>query len=179
MSIVKNEKNDGSIVYLYKEPDKKTSFENAEKLMKCLKILVGAFSDLDISDISCDFRLIGEIIVRVDKRKDYFQIFHDDTDMNEIKQAALIGYWFVKFKPLSIKSNSEVHKSKYSGINEQFAAFIIFSTLCEVAYRSERKGFKITTRYKNRLLYALKYWDLSKESIILVCESICEAIEGL
>ena len=178
MAIIQEKRDDGSISFRYKEPDKSASYEYAGKMMESLKKLLNAFSDLNLSDISCDFRMIGEIIVRVDKRKDYFQIFHEDTEMIEIKQAALIGYWLVKFKPLSIRSNSEVHKTRYSGINEQFAIFIILSVLSEIASREGTKEFRISKRYIDRLRYALKYWDLSKESIILVCESLMEAIPG-
>ena len=87
---------------------------------------------------------MAEIFVRVDKRKDYFIIFHDDTDMNEIKRGGANGLLDLKFKPFSVKSEDIVVCRKYSQINEAFAVFILYSTIKEETKRIEGMEFLIS-----------------------------------
>jgi len=63
----------------------------------------------------------------VEKREGYFVVFHKGTQINEIKQAALVAYWIIKFKPFMIDSDEPNRMHRYSRINEGFAFFYILS----------------------------------------------------
>lgn len=49
----------------------------------------------------------NEVFIRIDKRRDYFIIFHDETYINEIREASLLAYWLIKFKPFNIVSDKD------------------------------------------------------------------------
>lgn len=130
--------------------------------------------NLTQNDIIINKNALGKLIGRVDKRKQYFIIFHDETYINEIKEMALFAYWIIKFSPFTIKFDKNDGSLQGFRINEGFAAFIIFGTVKEVCKRSKKKRLNISKEYCEKLMYALKYWDLSKEALILVAETLNE-----
>lgn len=144
------------------------------------------YSNLDLRKINIERPYLPLILQRVEKRRQYFHYFHDDMEMNEVKQAALVAYWVLKFRPFSYHSDEHsdlVTKSelteKYKALNERFAFFYIISAC--------RKGADIRSfQYRmpsygmvNEVIYAFKYWDLSKEAIILIAEIIGESLFGI
>ncbi len=65
--------------------------------------------------------LLTELLIRIDKRKNYFIIFYETTYINEIKEAGLTAYWLTKMKPFRvIDADSTLHK-KYRHINIQYS----------------------------------------------------------
>lgn len=173
MAIIEDHKENGRIVYKYRQPDEEILFEKVQSLLDTFGVFVEMHKDIEIGDFEANIVLLTEALVRIDKRRDYFMIFHDDTDMNEIKEAALLAYWILKFKPFSVK-NEGVEK-KYRQINEAFAVFVIYSVIKEVSERNSDMKFSISKGYNAKIIYAFKFWDLSKEAIMLVAESLCEA----
>ena len=176
MAIKEYVKADGRKIYKYEQPGDEVLYERVALLLDSLEIYVNKHDDLKLEDIGVDTPAIAEIFVRVDKRKDYFIIFHDDTDMNEVKEAALMAYWILKFKPFSIKSDDMVLCRKYSQINEAFAVFVLYSTIKEETKRIGGMDFLISREYNQKIMYAFKFWDISKEALMLIAESLCEAM---
>ena len=79
----------------------------------------------------------------------------------------------MKFKPVrvvNIENNETIEK--YNHINEMFAAFLIFSTIRE----KTGKNIKLSDEYVKELMYAFKYWDISKEALILIAETLSEIV---
>lgn len=128
-----------------------------------------------IGEAKIDFAVLGEIVVRIDKRKEYFSIYHSTERINDVKEAALFAYWILKFRPFSMpdESNSE----RTTQLNEGFAAFLLFSAVKEDC-RKNHRAFHVSEGYISRLMYGLRYWDLSKESMMLIAETLCESIAG-
>ena len=99
--IVEKTGKDNKGIYVYKDPS------NEEKKY-CFGKLVSAFNNyaesngINVSKVEFDFKLINEINIRVDKRVDYYIIFHDETHLSEVREAALIAFWILKFKPFLI-----------------------------------------------------------------------------
>lgn len=176
MAIVEQIKKDGSKVHQYQQPDDEVLYEELALLLDSLEIYVKKQPDLLFQNIVVDTTALAELFVRIDKRKDYFIIFHDDTEINEIKEAALTAYWILKFKPFSIKSDNPVLLRKYSQINEAFAVFVLYSTIKEETKRIAGMDFSISKEYNQKIMYAFKYWDISKEALMLIAESLCEAM---
>ncbi len=145
-------------------------------LFKEYSILINKFYDyakanhIDRESIKINDKLLGDILVRVDKRQDYFLIYHD-AHINEFKKSALIAYWIIKFHPFFILDESG-EKSRLN-VNEGFAAFLCLGSISEY-YRRNKIEFKLSEEYRDKLMYALKYWDLSKESFMLIVETLCE-----
>lgn len=176
MAIVEEQKEDGTKVHKYVQPKDDVLYDEVSSLLETLAVYVDKQKDLDFEkNVVVNLPAMGELLVRVDKRKDYFIIYHDNTEMNEIKEAALLAYWILKFKPISVKTDDLILKRKYDQINEAFAVFILYSTIMEETKRVDGMRFSISKEYNKKIMYAFKFWDLSKESIMLIAESLCEA----
>lgn len=129
---------------------------------------------LSPNDVCIQRAIIPRILLRVDKRKDYFLRFHEQTHINEIKQAALMAYWIIKFKPFMVNTANLQDLQKFRRINEGFAAYYIFSAYIQCAIESNSLVGEPSPQLMKELMYALTYWDLSKESIILIAETLGE-----
>lgn len=162
----------GQKVYKYKVLEPEEQYKLFVTLSKIFDEYIDS-QEISKEKICVDKRLINEVFVRVDKRKDYFIIFHDETYMNEIREAALLAYWIIKFKPFNISSKEAVDFKV--NINCGFAAYIIFSAVREYCLRVANIKVEFSSEYINKFLYALKFWDLSKEAIMLVAETLCES----
>lgn len=167
------ENNDGRQSYKYKALDMDELYARASELLEVCRVYVENCPDLEWKDISCDFPSLFEIIIRVDKRKDYFNVFHEHTEINEAKEAALLAYWILKFRPFS---KSEKSTKRYDNINEIFSVFILFSAIKKETKRGNGKRFTMSREYIRKLSYAFRYWDISKEAMMLVSESLSEAM---
>ena len=163
-------------IYKYQQPECDVLYEKTAKLLDSLDRLISTADDLTIDAIEVDRPILAELLVRIDKRRDYFIIFHDDTEMNEIKEAALVAYWLLKFKPFSIKRDRCDLYTKYGQINEFFAVFVLYSAIKEKANRTCKMKFSISKEYNKKIMYGFKYWDISKEALMLISESLCEAM---
>lgn len=96
--------------------------------------------------------------------------------MNEIKETALLVYWLLKFKPFRIKDSNVLMHKKYRHINEAFSLFLIYSVLKQESVCHENVVFHISKEYNDKMMYAFRHWDISKEALMLVLESLCEGM---
>lgn len=158
------------------EPLPQEQFEDLWQKHK--KIIEGFVSNngYDPKNISIDEKTVMSIIAKVDQRKRYFEYFHN-IKMSEFKEVALIAFWYIKLRPISVCSTDEsVRNSKiFAAINEKLALYYIFST-----YRKMLKKFALPTdpldklprAFINEILYSFEYRDISKEALILLVESM-------
>lgn len=166
----------GDIIYKYNAPEWEVLYDKLAELLDSFSLFVQEQDGLSLADIMVDKVLLTELLIRIDKRKDYFIIFHDTTYINEIKEAGLTAYWLTKMKPFRVKdANGDLHK-KYRHVNEAFAVFVLYSIIKEEASRKENMNFSISKEYNKKIMYAFKFWDLSKESLMLIAESLCESM---
>lgn len=143
-------------------------------------------SNLDLRRINIERPYLPLILQRVEKRRQYFQYFHDNMEINEVKQAALVAYWVLKFRPFSYRSDGQSNPmteseltEKYKALNERFAFFYILSACRKGADILDFKYQMPSYGLVNEVIYAFKYWDLSKEAVILVAEIIGESLFGI
>lgn len=166
----------GEIIYL--PPEEEILKDKSNKLLKQFEKYANA-TGLPIKDVCIQRTLIPRIILRVDKREGYFMVFHEQTRINEIKQAALVAYWILKLKPFMINTDDSDMSYKYCRINEGFAIFYLLSAFTQYAKQQGYDTANLSDRLIEELKYAFTYWDLSKESIILISETIGEAFFGI
>ncbi len=158
-------------IFVYEPPKRNVKEERFKKLVS---LFYNYAQDNGIdSKIECNFKLINEINIRVDKRADYYIIFHKETYLNEVREAALLAFWIIKFKPFLVAS--EDGNDYNVNINCGFAAYIILGAVSEYIEREYegKKQLKLSDEYLKKLQYALKYWDLSKEALMLIAETLC------
>lgn len=167
---------DGEKTYVYQDPPNNVKEEYFHKLVSLFKDYAQT-NKIEDANIEFDFKLINEINIRVDKRRDYYIIFHDETHLSEVREAALMAFWILKFKPFLI--TSEKAKDLNFNVNCGFAAYIILSAVREDIEREYhgKKELSINKDYVKKLQYALKYWDLSKEALMLIAETLCRCVK--
>ena len=126
------------------------------------------------------------ILQRVEKRRQYFQYFHNDMKINEVKQAALVAFWVLKLRPFSYRSDEKSdlmqeleNNEQYKALNERFAVFYIISACRKGADLLGSKHQSPPRALISEVVYAFKYWDLSKEAVIMIAETIGEAFFGI
>jgi hypothetical protein len=127
-------------------------------------------TDLDINISSYD---LMHIVLRADKRKVYYEYFHD-MEIDEVKEAGLCAYWILKFHPLTITDPRYKGHSLCECINEAFAVFIIYSAVYGIYPTEKDMQFTPTDdkSFCGKLLYSFRFRSISLDAMILLAESI-------
>lgn len=130
----------------------------------------------DANNIYVNEDIIMAIIAKVDQRRKYFNYFHK-LEMSEYKETALNSFWYIKLHPLSIgpREFNKHPSSEYESINEKLALYFILKTLKVMLIAKKlptEKLDNIPTEYLDELVYTLTYRDISKESLIILVESM-------
>jgi len=110
-----------------------------------------------------------DIIIRVDKRKAYYQCFHN-MEINECKEVALYAYWILKLKPFTITDKKYQNNADACVINESFVIYLI-GLILETTGRIKRTA-NIKDSYCNFLEYSFRFRNFSIDSFIVLIESI-------
>ena len=160
-----------NIIQPYKSPSDDFIKSEVEKLFKVVKSFCKT-SCIDPDRINYNMPTIRDMIVRIDMRQVYFEIFHDRMDINEYKRNnGLMIFWILKLHPfwINIKNgDSDELIKQAANINEQIALHIAVSLLREYNPGFFEKGKDMVQAYCNELLYSFRYRDLSKESLFLM-----------
>jgi hypothetical protein len=130
----------------------------------------------DIRYVVCSLDII-DVIIRVDKRLEYFRIFHD-MEINDCKKAALFAYWIVKFRPIKILNKEYLNKPGYNDIvNEMFAIHYLVSALCgtgKIKLWDGHEGieFNMKNPYIEELRYSFRFRNFTIDSMIVLADAI-------
>jgi hypothetical protein len=127
----------------------------------------------------CDLDLL-DIISRVDKRVHYFEVFHPRMPyINECKRAALVAYWFLKFRPVKITDPGFINQKEgyNSSVNEYFAIHYLLSELNAAERIKHWDGtdgvdFDFSHPYVRKLAYSFRYRNFTIDSMIVMADSI-------
>ena len=123
-----------------------------------------------------DILPLGKAIARVEQRKEYFLIFHKQTKLNEVKEAALLAYWLAKYRPFHLACPDKKQREMYHNINETFAVSLLVAAIEGEVYRRCRRHVSYPEAGWRKITRAFTEWDISKESLILMSETMCEAL---
>jgi len=133
----------------------------ADQLARMFRSYATEAANINLDDVKCSKDGLLEIIERVEKRRVYFKVFYG-LEMSERNEASLYCFWLLKLAPLFYLKNPSYH------IN---AAFALHLFLKMITYASPKK-VAIPTRHIEHILYAFKFRDVSKESIMAIAETI-------
>jgi len=154
-----------------------------EEIVKCrwnkFKGLIEDFifgNRYDGNNVYVNENILLSIIVKVDQRRKYFNDFHN-LDMSEYKEGALHSFWCIKLHPLSACQREFAGNPPriYDSINEKLALYIILRTLRAMLKKhrlSTKKLDELPAEYLDELVYFFTYRDISKESLIMLVESM-------
>lgn len=158
------------------EKIKKYEKLDLDALQLVIEKIVDLFNDfllindpnLTESDIDINVNNLQETIERTNKRTYYYAVFHN-INISEIKQCAILCFWFVKLKPFTVlKENSELRND----VNEVFSVFCLLALIKEIVKEQNRKYIKLDDNCIKDMVYAFKYQDITKEAMIIYFEAI-------
>lgn len=117
-----------------------------------------------------DGEMLRDIIIRIDQRVAYHRIFHNGNEMSELRRAALLAYWIVKYKPIQCHKDVDMPYD----VNCSIAMHFLTSAASKYAEikNGKRVSLNISKEYIDRAMYGFKHWDISKESMMCIVESI-------
>jgi hypothetical protein len=130
----------------------------------------------DIRYVVCGLDLI-DVIIRVDKRQFYFDVFHD-MNINDCKKAALFAYWLVKFRPIKIVDDRYRDTLGYNDhVNELFAIHYLLTVLItegKVRWWNGSEGVHITLEhpYVKKLRYSFRFRNFTIDSMVVLADTI-------
>jgi hypothetical protein len=110
-----------------------------------------------------------DMIVRIDKRKAYYQFFHG-MDINELKVAGIYVYWILKLKPFSITDRRYAGKLECCDVNEVFALYIIVTVLLGLG-RLDRL-IQGSEPYFKELRYSFRFRHFSIDAMLVLVEAL-------
>lgn len=133
-------------------------------------------NNYDPDKVFVNEKVVLSVITKVDQRQKYFKFFHG-LEMSEYKEAALVAFWYIKLRPIMIRSDviAEYLPEEYDSINEKLAVFFLLRTLRIMLikrHRSEDELDALPKEYLRELVYTFTYRDISKEAIIMLIETM-------
>lgn len=129
---------------------------------------------LENKDYYIHKRNLFEIVIRLDKRRTYYYVFHQIADICEYKEIGILAYWINTLKPfLVVNSSCPVYNSP----NEMFSLYLILSVLSKVFQkRFPDKVFLMPDANTIQdYVYNFKYCDLSREAMIFFVETLAKS----
>jgi hypothetical protein len=118
----------------------------------------------NLNDLLVDQEALYEIITRVEMRRVYFHIYHP-IEMGELNEGALICFWILKLMPFK-------HETIPTGLLNAKIAYTLFSNMLIYVAAKTKKKVNVKNELMKNTLYAFRYRDLSKESIMALAESL-------
>jgi hypothetical protein len=120
---------------------------------------------IDHNEIDTSMDIMYEIIERIEKRRIYFHIYYNGCKMGELNEGALMCFWIIKLNPFH-----------YNGIANNILnakiALCLFMNMLHYHTQKEEIKLNITENIVNDIYYAFRFRDVSKESIMLIAESL-------
>lgn len=127
--------------------------------------------NLDDCQVDVNKRNLFEIVERVNKRKYHYYIYHNMSELSEIRETALLCFWIIKLKPFTVLN--EESKLRDSA-NEYFSVYLILSILQYLTLSLGKEFEKPSDSFIKDTVYILKYREMSKEAMILFVSSIAQ-----
>ena len=121
------------------------------------------------TEVHVSYYSLIDVIIRVDKRKAYYQCFHG-MEINECKEAALYAYWILKLRPFTVTDIKYKTSVDACTINEAFVIFLIGFVL-EATKRIKRTP-NLKESYNKLLDYSFRFRNFSIDSFVVLIESI-------
>jgi hypothetical protein len=146
--------------------------EAIERMQRTMERLLGNLSavlQFDTTKVIMSKSAVFEMIERVEKRRVYFHIFYDGDKMGELNEGALLCYWILKLHPFSCPEiESDI-------LNAKIALCLFTNTIYCYLQGIHKTKTEISGKFLKDIYYSFRYRELTKESIMILAESLCMA----
>lgn len=123
----------------------------------------------DENKFSIDENLVIKIINRLDQRRLHYKIFHQGLEISELKEIAILCYWFNRLKPITYNNGTCYSTEKY---NEFFSLYLM---VCIIREYNNVRGISsqpLTQEIVEDLMYNFAYREISIDSLTLLIDSL-------
>jgi hypothetical protein len=181
MPVQKTRDDDGNEFFGYSPPDSRVLHSGVRAIymtaVQCA-LINGALPNKGDRLVFDDYASLSRIVIRVDQRIEYFKIYHSNTNMWELRQAALKAYWVLKYRPFRIQKAVLSYTREQARINEKVALHILWSAIValRIAEDSSYKVASFSRVYIDRILHAFSEHDICKEEMMMIAESLYERV---
>ena len=152
----------------YREPNEDYVVGEVKKIIA----MFGSFCrvlKIDRSKVEINIPALKDVVIRIDERKLYFHIYHNQMQPNECKILALFVYWILKLRPFCLHCGKHENTDFSTQLNEKFCAYVFMQILCRI---NPQKCLDIASNgYLKELAYSFRFRDLSKEALYLTFDS--------
>ena len=163
----------------YKKPDAELLYKSEQAMLQHLEMFLAVIGEsFETLDIDVDRELLNRAFVRVDKRLDYYRIYHNDTYLNEVREAAIIAYWLLKYRPIRVLASTGGQDEALARLNENFALFVVLSVIEGHRKHLGLPVFAVDRFTLEQLKYGVRNWDLSKEALMLIAVALSDTTVG-
>lgn len=161
-------------------PPSKEFLENGRAKFKSQLGLFCARYNMPTNDFKINIKSVDKLYTRLHQRLSYYLFFHG-KDLAQSRQAGIIAYWILRYRPLLLIAQSSWSKSY--DINVYLAFFILFSEVLGEHLAGQPKDVQravvnnIIASYESEFIRAFSEYDISKEAMMLLSEgmkSICK-----
>jgi hypothetical protein len=142
--------------------------ETVQNMLRKIASYLHNISDIikiNPEQIDTAMEIVYEIIERVEKRRIYFHIFYDGCKMGELNEGALLCFWIIKLTPFH-------HSGISNNVLNTKIALCLFMNMLHYHTQKEDKKLNVTENIINDIYYAFRFRDVSKESIMILAESL-------
>ena len=136
------------------------------------------FEQVNVNDFSVDRELVDEVTKRVHQRIEYYSYFHG-VNLEQTRQAATKAYWILRYRPLKPKL-----WGKQYDVNIHFAFYVLFAAVIGKSIKDIPKNIQksvinaVLSKQKDIYLRSFSEYDISKEAMMLVAESVKSLLEA-
>jgi len=135
--------------------------------------------------VKTDRDIVNEINSRVHQRINYYLFFHGKT-LQQSRQVAIRSYWILRHRPIRLLASGSWNRDY--DINVYFAFYLMFTQIIGELFAVCPKNIQATAannilnKYKDDYIRAFSEYDISKEAMMVLSESLksivkCEIME--
>jgi hypothetical protein len=161
--------------YAYEVPDSDTLHEYVARMQSTF-LKFAKENLISVPEAISDPIILGRIAVRVDQRCEYYRIYHENTYLSEIRKMALLAYWIIKYRPFQIKMRDASKWQNRLKVNESIAFRMMLGMVIKIITQNQNRTIDVPSDYKQKILHAFREHDLTKESVMLVAESLLQQV---
>lgn len=161
----------------YKDQTKENIGETVNRIIEVWREFLDAQGEANLKlneDYFIHKRNLYEVVVRLNKRKAYYYVYHHISEICEYKELGVLCYWINTLKPFMVVNENSI---LYNSPNEMFSLYFIISALAGIhgKQRPDEKFVLPDPKTVQEYVYTFKYCGLNREAMVFFIETLAKA----